>query len=252
MSPNPVTTRSCPLQSGTEIGQIRTISRSRSCRRKASRLSRSALLALSSSSICSATMLARWTQLSALAPIVDCDAIRRTSAFVLMVGSQPSLSNEWDWHCGRLMHQGKSCSVPDEVTALRLSTASSPPSWPSAAPCSPKRSPSPRTPCSLCEERCEEAPAATSFTGLVPAEPDDTSTNRGHRAPLFHARPQEIGASATVTLAINVTAADANSFRASQRQIVAEIARAIDGGPTRPVNGIQFLGAIETVRVLPS
>jgi hypothetical protein len=87
---------------------------------------------------------------------------------------------------------------------------------------------------------------------LVPAEPDDTSTNRGHRAPLFHARPQEIGASATVTLAINVTAADANSFRASQRQIVAEIARAIDGGPTRPVNGIQFLGAIETVRVLPS
>ena len=40
--------------------------------------------------------------------------------------------------------------------------------------------------------------------------------------------PKMMGDPAPITVVINVTAADANSFRASQGQIAAEMARAVD------------------------
>ena len=48
-------------------------------------------------------------------------------------------------------------------------------------------------------------------------------------------------------MSINVTAADANSFRASQGQIAAEMARAID--PAQRDLQVQFRGAMETLKV---
>ena len=53
-----------------------------------------------------------------------------------------------------------------------------------------------------------------------------------------------------ITVVVNVTAADASSFRASQGQIAADMARAIDRA-SRNRSGAQFRGAMETLKVLP-
>ena len=55
-----------------------------------------------------------------------------------------------------------------------------------------------------------------------------------------------------ITVVVNVTAADASSFRASQGQIAADMARAIDrASRNRMSRQLQFRGAMETLKVLP-
>ena len=106
------------------------------------------------------------------------------------------------------------------------SMASSPSSWPSAAPSSPRRAAA-RVLAVLCLKRgARNLRAATSLTELVPAE-RDMSTNRRHRAPLFtpgHRRSARAQPSPWPSTSPPLT----DLLRASQGQI------GRDGAPSPP------------------